>query len=220
MSQVETLPATSAATASGIWTYGRNPVRQVRRLGPKPVVELARRGHQPLPRPRPDPLAATRPQSDRPALGVHARAAGDAGRRTGALQPHQSGLSPAEGVCGRNRRRGDEPTPACSARSRSPTSRWSSASTSRCRSTPAAWACSRATTSRAPAGWACRWWPSGCSTTRAISSSISTSTAGSTKSISTRRSRTCRWSRPWAPTASRSPCGSTPAPASCWPRSG
>ena len=55
--------------------------------------------------------------------------------------------------------------------------RSSSASTSRCRSIPAAWACSRATTSRAPAGWACRWWPSACSTTRAISSSTSTSTA-------------------------------------------
>ena len=100
---------------------------------------------------------------------------------------------------------GHAPTPACWARSRWPISPPSSASTNRCRSTPAAWACSRATTSRAPAAWACRWWPSACSTTRAISSSTSTSTAISTKSISTRRSRTCRWSRPWAPTASRSP---------------
>ena len=48
----------------------------------------------------PDPLAATGPQSHRPALRIHARAAGNAGGRTGALQPHQSGLSPAEGVLG------------------------------------------------------------------------------------------------------------------------
>ena len=68
---------------------------------------------------------------------------------------------------------GHAPTPACWARSRWPISRPSSACTNRCRSIPAAWACSRATISRAPAAWACRWWPSGCFTTRAISSSIS-----------------------------------------------
>ena len=62
---------------------------------------LAPRGHQSVPRPRPDPLAAVGPQPDRPAGRVHARAAGDAGRRTGALQPHQPGLSPAEGIHGR-----------------------------------------------------------------------------------------------------------------------
>ena len=82
---------------------------------------------------------------------------------------------------GRTHDVGHARTPACWARSRWPISRPSSAFTSRCRSTPAAWACSRATTSRAPAAWACRWWPSACSTTRAISSSISTSTASSSE---------------------------------------
>ncbi len=53
---------------------------------------------------------------------VHARAAGDAGRRAGALQPHQPGLPPAEGVPGRRRRPGAAPTPACWARSRWPIS--------------------------------------------------------------------------------------------------
>ena len=45
-------------------------------------------------------------------------------------------------------------------------------------------------------------------------------TAGSRKSISTPRSRTCPWSPPAAPTASRSPSRSKPAPAGCWPRCG
>ena len=72
-------------------------------------MELARRGDQPLPRPRPHPLAATGPQPHRPALGVHPRAAGDAGRRTGALQPHQPGLSPAEGIRERNPAVGTDP---------------------------------------------------------------------------------------------------------------
>ena len=42
----------------------------------------------------------------------------------------------------------------------------------------------------------------------------------SRKSISTRASRTCRWSRRSAPTASRSRSRSKPATAGCWPRSG
>ena len=50
---------------------------------------------------------------------------------------------------------GGGPTPACSAPSRWPTFPWSSGSTSRCPSIPAAWACFPATTSRAPAAWAC-----------------------------------------------------------------
>ncbi len=40
------------------------------------------------------------------------------------------------------------------------------------------------------------------------------------RNTSTPRSKTCRWSRPSTPTASRSPWPSTPAPASCWPRCG
>ena len=67
MSQVETLPHHQPQPSAAIWTYGGNTVRQVRLVGPKPVVELARRGDQPLPRPRSHPLAATGPQSDCPA---------------------------------------------------------------------------------------------------------------------------------------------------------
>ena len=118
---------------------------------------------------------------DRAAGRVHARAAGDAGGGAGALQPHQLCLSPAEGIHGQHADLGHARTPACWARSRWPISRPSSASTSRCRFTPAAWACSRATTSKAPAAWACRWSPSACSTIRAISSSTSTSTATSSE---------------------------------------
>ena len=141
-------------------------------LAQQPLVELASGGHQPVSRPRSDPLAAAGSQSDRPAERIHARAAGAAGRRDGALQPHQSRLSPAEGVHGAKQTWAADHTPVCWARSRSPISPPNSASTSRCRSTRAAWASCRATTSRVPVAWACRWWPSACSTTRATSSSI------------------------------------------------
>ena len=56
----------------------------------------------------------------------------------------------------------------------SPTSRPSSASPNASRFSPAAWACWRATISSRPATWAFRWWPWGCSTSRAISGSTST----------------------------------------------
>ena len=69
------------------------------------------------------------------------------------------------------------------------TSRPSSACTSRCRSTPAAWASWPATTSRARRTWASRWSASGCFTTRAISGSGSTATAGSTRTTSTSTAR-------------------------------
>jgi glycogen phosphorylase len=85
--------------------------------------------------------------------------------------------------------------------------------TSRFRFIRAAWACSRATTSRAPAAWACRWWPSACSTIRAISSSSSTKRAISARNTSTPRSRICRWSRPFRPRESRSRSASTPGTA-------
>ena len=54
-------------------------------------------------------MEAVGPQPDRPALRVHPRTAGDAGGRTGALQPHQPGLSPAEGVHGRDAGLGPHP---------------------------------------------------------------------------------------------------------------
>ena len=52
-------------------------------------------------------------------------------------------------------------TTAASSTGPSPTSAPSSGSTSRWASTPAAWACSRATTARPPRTWRCRSWPSG-----------------------------------------------------------
>ena len=50
--------------------------------GPESVVELGRRGRQPVPRPRPGSLARTGPQSDRAAAADVDRQAGRAGRRS------------------------------------------------------------------------------------------------------------------------------------------
>ena len=58
--------------------------------------------------------------------------------RAGAAQPHQLRLPPDAGVPAARRTPGARGTPACCGRGRSPTSRPSSACTSRCRSTPAA----------------------------------------------------------------------------------
>ena len=76
-------------------------------------------------------------------------------------------------------------TRACSGRGPSRTSPPSSASTSRCRSTPAASASSPAITSRARRISASRSSASASTTTRATSGSGSTSTAGSTRTTST-----------------------------------
>ena len=54
----------------------------------------------------------------------------------------------------------------------SPTSRWRSPSTRRCRPTRAAWACWPATRCARRPTWAFRWWRSRCCTARDISSSI------------------------------------------------
>ena len=79
-----------------------------------------------------------------------------------AAQPHQLRLSPHAGVPARRSAPGAHGTPACSGLGRWPTSPPSSACTSRCRSTPAASASWRATTSRAPRTWAFRWSASAC----------------------------------------------------------
>ena len=71
------------------------------------------------------------------------------------------------------------------ARSWSPTSRPSSASARRCRSTPAASACSPATTSRRRRTSASRSSASACCTPRATSASASTPTAGSSRASPT-----------------------------------
>ena len=137
---------------------------------------------------------------DRPAARVHAGAAGPAGGRDGALQPHQLRPSPAEGIHGQPPDVGGLERGRARLASRWPISRPSSASTNRCRFIPAAWACSPATTSKAPAAWACRSSRSACSTTRAISSSSSTATAASSEEYHRyARSKTCRWSRPSSP---------------------
>ena len=84
--------------------------------------------------------------------------------------------------------------------------------TNRCRFTPAAWGSCRATTSRAPAAWASRWWRSGCSTARAISASIWTSNGWQQEEYQdTRVENTAAGTRPRTRTASRSRCGSTRA---------
>ena len=145
----------------------------------QPVVELASRSHQPVSRSRSRSAGGkwiiTRSPCSRE---IHARAAWNAGRRIGALQPHQPGLSPAQRIHERHPRDlGRDARRRARVASRSPISPPSSASTNRCRFTPAAWACSPATISKAPAAWACRWWRSACSTTRAISSSISMAAA-------------------------------------------
>ena len=75
---------------------------------------------------------------------------------------------------------------------RSPTSAPSSGCTSRWASTPAAWACSPATTARPPRTWPCRSWPSACSTATATSGSPSTPTATRSTRTRTSTSPTCR----------------------------
>ena len=55
----------------------------------------------------------------------------------------------------------------------------------------AAWACWRATTSRARPTSGCRWWRSACSTASRTSASASAATAGSTPSTSARRRSCC-----------------------------
>ena len=108
---------------------------------------------------------------------------------------------------------GRAPRRRAAARGRWPTSRPSSACTSRCRSTPAAWACSRATTSRAPAAWACRWSAIGLFYDQGYFKQHLDDDGWQQRRVSRhRRSRTCRWSRPSAPTASRSRSRSRPAP--------
>ena len=88
--------------------------------------------------------------------------------------------------------------PAFCDRVRWPISRPSSGCTNRSRSTPAAWACWPATTSRAPPIWTFRWSASACSTARDTSASGWTGTAGSRKSTCRRTSTSCPWSRPSA----------------------
>ena len=61
-------------------------------------MELASRRHQFVPRSGPDPLAATRSQSDCPVAGVQSGTPGDAGRGTRPLQPHQPCVPASEGV--------------------------------------------------------------------------------------------------------------------------
>src|SRR5688572_13909668 len=78
----------------------------------------------------------------------------------------------------------------------------------------------RAITSKAPAVWASIWSPLACSMIKAISSSSSTTPAGSTRNTSTPKSRTCQWSRPSHRRASRSRFESIRAPVRCLPRCG
>ena len=129
---------------------------------------------------------AARPQPDR-------AAAADAARRSSRSAPSQLALHSRINYAYRRLQEylasthtwGATPRRRAAARGRSPTSRPSSACTSRCRSTPAASASWPATTSRAPPTSASRSSASACSTTRATSGSGSTATAGSTRSTST-----------------------------------
>ena len=156
---------------------------------------------EPVPRARSGALARARPQPGRVASADLDRAAGRAGGAAGAAQPDQLRLPPDAGVPQARRDVGRAPRGRALRRGRSPTSRPSSASTSRCRSTPAASACWPATTSRAPPTWACRWSASASSTTRATSASGSTSTAGSTRITSTSITACCRLEPATAATA-------------------
>ena len=149
---------------------GQTPLdRQAPGAGPQPLVDLAAERHRPLPRARPDPLAEGRPQPGRVPQADPGRAARARGRRDGARLADRLRLPPAGRVPEEHRLLGRHPRgdPAGAAgglflgRVRP--------ARERCRSTPAAWACWPATTSRAPATWACRWSASACSTTRATS---------------------------------------------------
>ena len=190
--------------------------------GPQPVVELASRSRQPVPRPRPDPLAAARPQPDRPAGGDHARAGRRAGARDGALQPHQPGLSPAEGVPGEHAEHLGAPARrACWA---SMPVAYFSAEFGMHESVPIY--------SRRPGRALGRPHQERQRPGRAAGGHRPVLRPGlfqaaprrrrlaAARSTSTRRSRTCRWSRPVDPRASRSRSRSKPAPAGCSPRCG
>ena len=166
-----------------------------RRAGPEPVVELGQRSRRAVPRSRPGALARLRSQPDR-AAARRSRSASSRtrvselalhGRINHAYRRMQEYLRSKDTWGARNA--------SVLGAGRSPTSRPSSACTSRCRSTPAASASSPATTSRAPPTWAFRWSASACTTTRATSGSGSTATAGSRRTTSTSITGCCRCSR-------------------------
>ena len=127
----------------------------------EPLVELEPRGAGALPLHRRSALASHPPQPARAALPGGSRAH----RRLRQRQRLPPALRRRHGAAGA---RHDQPghlvrpraIPSSTA-GRSPTSAPSSASTTRCRSTPAASACSPATTARPRAISACRWSASG-----------------------------------------------------------
>ena len=123
-----------------------------------------------------------------PDLAAVRNSAGQAGtprRRAGAAQPHQLRLSPPAGISATRTAPGAPRMPAFCGPVRWPISRPSSGCTNRFRSTPAAWACWPAITSRARPIWTFRWSASACFTARATSGSAWIATAGS-------RKNTCR----------------------------
>ncbi len=169
--------------------------RQAPRAGAEPLVDLAAERHQPLPRARPGPLAADRPQPGRVPQADRRPISSSGGPPR--WRSTRGSTTPSGGWPNTSRTPtpGARSTPRACGRGRSPTSRRSSACTRACRSTRAAWACWPATTSRAPATWASRWSASACSTPRATSASRSTPTAGSRRTTSTPTPTCCRSSR-------------------------
>ena len=173
------------------------------RAGPEPLVELGRRHDGAVPGARSGAVAPAGAQPGGAAAAHRHRRPAGARQPAGAAQPDQLRLPPDAGVPVVDQDVGQPARRACSGRGPSRTSRRSSACTSRSRSTRAAWASWRATTSRAPPISACRWSASASTTTRRTSGSGSTTTAISRRTTSTSTAACCRCSRPPMRPASR-----------------
>ena len=139
--------------------------------GQEPLVGLAPRRRRAVPPARPQAVGRGLPQPGQAARDDRAGEARRRRRRTRGTSPTCSASTPRSSTTSTSKGWFHEATTATGRSCWSPTSRPSSACTSRCRSTPAAWASSPAITSRAPANSACRWSASGCSTATATSSS-------------------------------------------------
>ena len=147
-------------------------LRQVQCLGPQPLVGLAPRSPQFVSRSGPDPLATVRSQSDCFVARVHAGAIVSTGLRNGAHSRINYHFRRLKEYLSDRRRIGPR---------RMPTS-WGPAGgllLGRIRHPRIGpdllgrtWACCRATTSRVPAVWACRWSESVCFTVRGIQAAV------------------------------------------------
>ena len=155
MAGTQLAPIVSEARTLG--QFGCAGASATLRAGAQPLVELGQRYDDALPRARPGPVARVRPQPDRaPAADPDRGARGTGAAARSSTAGSTTPIAACRSTSSRNTP-GARATPACCGRGPSPTSPPSSAFTSRCRSTRAASASSRAITSRARRTSASRW---------------------------------------------------------------